>query len=100
MQYGFKFLAIILLLVISVSASADDDQHEARRLAESGKILPLEVILDTARKIQPGKVLEVEFKTKKGKTIYEIEILNTKGIVLELKLDAATGNLISNEKEE
>ena len=100
MPYGFKFSVIIFLLVISVSAYADDDQNEARRLAESGKILTLEIILDKARKIQPGKVLEVEFETKKGKKIYEIEILSTNGIVLELKLDAQTGNLISNEKED
>lgn len=100
MQYGFKFSAIILVLLISVSAYAGDDQHEARRLAETGEILPLETILDKARKIQPGKVLEVEFEVDDEKKIYEIEILSTNGIVLELKLDAKTGKLISNKKED
>ena len=52
-----------------------------------------------AQQYQPGRVLEVEFDSKHQHYIYEIEILNTKGIVWELKLDARTGELLKSEQE-
>lgn len=100
MKNSFILSAIIFLLAISGSAYAGDKQDKARRLTESGEILSLEVILEKARKIHPGKVIEVEFETKKDKNIYEIEILGTNGTVFELKMDAQSGRLISNKKED
>lgn len=95
-----KLILVGLFITFSVSLYADDDHEEAKRLVESGEILALEDVLKSARKIQPGKVLEVELETKKGKKIYEIELLNSDGIVFELKFDAKTGKHLSTEKED
>ena len=75
MKNKFKILVIGFCLVLSAPLSADDDHEEARRLVESGKILELEEVLKKARKIKAGKVLEVELESKRGKMIYEIELL-------------------------
>lgn len=102
MKNSFKFISISLLVILSASLYAGDDHYDhdhAKRLVESGEILALEVILKKARAIQPGKVLEVEFETKKGKHIYEIELLNTDGTVFELKFDAYSGKHLSTKKE-
>lgn len=99
-KYIIRFLSIGLLVLLSVNLYADDDHNEAKRLFESGKILALEVILKKAREIQAGKVLEVELENKNGNTIYEIELLNTNGIVFELKFDAKTGELLSTKEED
>ena len=99
MKYIIRLVVIGLLVLLSVNLYADDDHDEAKRLLESGKILALEVILKKAREIQPGKVLEVELENKNGNTIYEIELLNTNGIVFELKFDAKTGKLLSTKEE-
>ena len=100
MKNSFKLITISLLIILSAPLYADDDNDEARRLVESGEILELEVVLQKAREIQPGKVLEVELERKKGKRIYEIELLAPDGTVFELKFNAKTGRHLSTEKED
>jgi uncharacterized membrane protein YkoI len=90
----------LLLLLVSNTAFGSDDQETARRLTEAGEILPLETILQRAQQHQPGRVLEVEFEKDRGQYIYEIEILNPKGVVWELKLDAQTGQLLEHKQED
>ena len=99
MKNKIQILTVSLLLAIASPLLASDDHDKAKRLADSGAILGLEVILKKVREIQPGKVLEVELETKKGKMFYEIEILGDNGNVFEIKFDAKTGKHISTEKE-
>jgi len=100
MQKGFLPVALSSLLLLGGNtAYASDDQETARRLSEAGEILPLETILQQVQQHQPGRVLEVEFDNKHGQYIYEIEILNAKGIVWELELDARTGQLLERKQE-
>jgi uncharacterized membrane protein YkoI len=100
MKNRFKFIFTSLLIILSSAVFADDDDYnEAKRLVELGEIVELEAILKKAREIQEGKVLEVELETKHNKKIYEIELLNTNGIVFKLKFDARTGKHISTKKE-
>lgn len=100
MKIIIRFITVIMLTAISIMACADDDHDKAKRLMEDGNILPLKTILQKARKIQPGKILEVELENKKGKRIYEVELLTTEGNVIELKFNARTGTHISTEKED
>lgn len=99
MKNRFKFIFTSLLIILSSAVFADDDYNEAKRLVELGEIVELEAILKKAREIQEGKVLEVELETKHNKKIYEIELLNTNGVVFKLKFDARTGKHISTKKE-
>ena len=92
-------LAFLLSGLSSISRASDDDREAARKLLQSGEILPLETILEMARAIQPGQVLEVEFESKRERYIYELEILDETGVVYELKLDARTGELLKRERE-
>jgi uncharacterized membrane protein YkoI len=91
--------AVCALLAPSApqSAASDIDHVAARKLQESGEILPLEKITERARAEKPGRVLEAELEYKKGRYVYEVEILDERGQVWELKLDARTGNLIKVE---
>lgn len=99
MKNRFTLLTTSLLIILSSPLYADEDNDEARRLLESGDILALEVVLQKAREIQKGKVLEVELERKQGKRIYEIELLTPDGTVFELKFNAKTGKHLSTEKE-
>ena len=83
-----------------LSARADSDHVAARRLSESGEILSLEKIAERARAEKPGEILETELKQKRGRYIYEVEVLDAGGRVWELKLDARSGALIKLEKED
>lgn len=87
-------------LLIVTNVSAEEDYQLAKKLRENGEILPLEKILTFARAKKAGEVLETEFKKKHGRYIYEVEILDDKGQVWELKLDAKTGQLIKIEMDD
>lgn len=92
-------LASLLPLVIS-PAVAEEDHVTARKLRESGQILPLEQILERARARQPGEILETELERSRGGYVYEIEILGPDGWVWEMKFDARTGELIELERDD
>lgn len=93
-------IGIGALLLFSAAGLADDDHLEARRLVETGSILPLESILDRVQAQRPGRILEVELEREDGRYIYEIELLDQSGQVWELELDAVTGETLEQELEE
>jgi uncharacterized membrane protein YkoI len=94
-------LTCVLLLSVAllgaVAADSDIDQDEARRLRQSGDILPLTEILDIGSTTQPGRVIEVELERERGRYIYEVELLDVDGQVWELEFDAASGVLLEKE---
>lgn len=102
-----KRLPITLFLLLGLFAgavvtdvAADDDHEQARRLKESGKILPLEQIVKAAQAERPGRVIEVDLENKDGRHIYEVELLDEHGEVWELYFDATNGRLIKRERED
>jgi len=101
-----KRLSIVLMLLgllglfVLTPGMSDEDHQEARRLMELGEILPLEEILKAARAEQSGRVIAVELENKKGRHVYEVELLNAQGEVWELYFDAKTSELIKRERED
>lgn len=94
----FVLGVVLLSLVVSISR-ADISQSKARALFQSGQILSLEKIHQKASMVQSGRIIESELEKKGKRYLYEIEILDSKGVVWELKLDAKSGKLI-NIKED
>lgn len=92
------FIAVGIMLVNS--SLADEDARQARALLDAGEILPLETILERARAVQPGRVLEVEFESKGERHIYEVELLDEHGVVHELELDARSGTVLKSKQED
>ena len=93
-------LASFMMLSPLHTAMADDDYIEARRLLDSGEILPLEVILGNVRQIFPGKVLEVELEKEDRNIVYEIEVLGDNGVIEEIYIDAKTGKQLISEEDD
>jgi uncharacterized membrane protein YkoI len=95
----FTLLATALVAV-AVPVYADRSHDDAKRLQESGDILPLERIIEEARIHYPGRIIETELERKKGRYVYEIEIVDEQGVVRQLKYDARDGTLIKlSEKD-
>jgi len=92
-------IGIISLMVLGYSNSFADDHDEAYELLRSGEILPLEKILEITREQVQGRVLEVELEHEDKVLIYELEVLDKKGIVWEIKVDATTGVIIKQEQD-
>ncbi len=95
-------LALTLaLLMLTAQGYADDHDHEqALQLHKTGKILALEQILVISRQQIAGRILEVELEREQDTLIYELEILDDKGRVWELKIDATNGQLLEQELEQ
>ena len=103
MKREFTIMPVILALLVSGPAQivqADDDYREAKRLRESGEIMPLEEILKNVRRAYPGRILELELENERGRVIYELEILGADSIVREIYIDAKSGELLSVEEDD
>lgn len=92
-------LLLALLLTGPAAASDGTDHERAKVLRDAGQILPLETIIERARKIQAGRVVGTELEKKSTGYVYEIQIADENGTLWELKFDAANGALIKREKE-
>lgn len=93
---------IVMSLILFVGAGlaiADGDHDRAKKLKEAGEILSLEQVIEKAKGDHPGQLLEAELEEKKGRFIYELELLDEEGIVWELKYDAKSGELLKEKQE-
>lgn len=75
------------------------EHDRVRRLKQQGAILPLQELLESARRYHEGRVLETELEHRNNRYIYEIEVLDEHGQVWEMKFDAASGELLEEEQE-
>lgn len=92
--------ALVLMLFCSLALARDLDQDEALRLRQQGVILPLEQLLQQALGRYPGaRLLEAELEEKHDVYIYEVELLTTEGVVRELDIKAATGELLKDKED-
>ena len=80
-------------------AYSSGEHDEVRSLQQRGAILPLQQILERARRYHEGRVLETELEQKGERYIYEIELVDDQGQVWELKFDAASGELLKEKQE-
>lgn len=103
-------LAAVSVLLCSTSAfavgpSKGEDKaarkradHElARQAVLRGEVVPLPRILQLANGYQPGEIIEIELKSRKGNLHYDVHVLTPAGAVRELLIDARTGRLIINQ---
>ncbi|MFN9161844.1 MAG: PepSY domain-containing protein [Alphaproteobacteria bacterium] len=71
------------------------DHDEAMRYFESGETLPLEQIMAAAlRAAGGGEVIEVEFEVEDGVAVCEVKIIDARGRVREVTVDARSGRVV------
>lgn len=81
--------------------SDEDRTHDrARRARERGEILPIAEIFVHARAQFPGRVLEAELEREHGQWVYELKILDARGRLFEIYMDARTGDVLEYEGED
>lgn len=94
-----NYLILSLLMFITAHAWSDSDHDEARNLRLQGEILPLTEILKTAQAAGLSSILEAELENKHDQWCYEIEGLSDQNQLIEILIDAKTGDIISTEFE-
>jgi uncharacterized membrane protein YkoI len=86
--------ALAAAMAPSAMAKADPHDHDAaRRAVERGEIRPLAEILATLRGRLPGQIAGVEIERKAGRWLYEFRVVDGKGRLFEVYVDARTGEI-------
>src|SRR5690606_21640528 len=97
-----SILILVPLLAIGLAAglstlpahAGKDDQIEARELLGRGEIKPLGEILQIVQARVPGDIIEVELdRSDKRGWEYEVKVLASNGRVLEVDVNARTGQI-------
>ncbi|BAP14617.1 hypothetical protein AS19_17660 [Alcanivorax sp. NBRC 101098] len=71
------------------------------QLRQQGEIVAFSSLLETLKLRYPqGRVLEVELERDDGQLIYEIELLTGDRVVREIEMDARTGQVLDDERDD
>ena len=74
-------------------------EHDVvRAIKQRGDILSLDLILRDARMQHVGRVLESELEQKDGRYLYEVELVDDRGKVWEMRFDARTGAVLKGQQ--
>lgn len=90
---------MFLLMLLAGAGWAAETHETARQAVERGELLPLSTILAQVEKEFPGRVVEVELERRGRRYVYEIEVLQQGGRIVEVKYDGRTGERLSVEHE-
>jgi uncharacterized membrane protein YkoI len=99
-RYSLAVLTVLLSALIPIVAApslarGDDPERrdEVRRAVEAGEVLPLAQILERLRGKVSGDVTGIEINREGGRWQYEFRVIERSGRVLEVHVDARTGNI-------
>ena len=99
-RYSLAVLTVLLSALIPIVAApslarGDDPERrdEVRRAVEAGEVLPLAQILERLRDKVSGDVTGIEIDREDGRWRYEFRVIERSGRVLEVHVDARTGNI-------
>lgn len=98
----YKYLLIAGLITLAGSAQARDlGPDEALKLRDSGTIQSFEKLNDLALAKHPGGVIrETELENEYGRYIYQLEVVDAKGVEWDMELDAASGEILKNHQDD
>ena len=107
-----RFLSIVAFGALAAPAVAraddddddrkDDDRKDADRVLQDrtrGVIKPLKEIIEIVQHTVPGRIVETEFKYKKGIPVYEFYVLQSGGKRREVKVDGRDGRIIEIDED-
>ncbi len=83
-----------LFLAMPNHAWADADHDRAREALQAGRILPLERIVESAKREFGGEVLDVDLEDEDAGFRYELKLIAADGRILKLEYDAVSGELL------
>jgi uncharacterized membrane protein YkoI len=102
---GVMALAIGVVLVLNGPAWSDqkgkgkkEESKETVEMAATAKVT-IEQAIKTASEKVPGKVVEAELEKKHDKLVWEVEVVTAENKVMEVHIDAESGDVIDVEEE-
>lgn len=93
-------LLLFMICAGPAEAATFADADNARAALARGEILPLADILAKVEAQFDARMIEVEFDAEDGRYSYEFELISRDGVIREVTVDAATGEVIEVEIED
>ena len=96
------FLACALLLA-PATLRADEDDADLERLRDAvakGQVLPLAALRERLLRSFPGDIVKTELEIDDGRFVYEFKVLGQDGLLLEIEMDAVTGQIVDVENDD
>lgn len=94
-----KVMFAAALAVLPAGAAPAQSLFDVFSPPENGQMLPMEDILARAREAADGAITEIELERKKGRWVYEVDVVERDGRKYELLFDPWTGSLLSRKRE-
>ncbi|WP_170478591.1 PepSY domain-containing protein [Ruegeria arenilitoris] len=69
------------------------DYKRAQRAIARGDARPLQEVLGKVQARRPGKLLQVGFPETRGRPIFQVLIVDSKGAVVSVTVDAGSGRI-------
>jgi uncharacterized membrane protein YkoI len=92
--------AATLALGANLAVARDIGPDEALKLRDAGTVQSFEKLNEAALAKHPGaKISDTELEEKNGRFIYELELHDDKGVEWDMKLDAATGEVLKDKQD-
>ena len=105
-RYSLAVLTVLLSALIPIVAApslarGDDSERrdEVRRAVEAGEVLPLAQILERVRGKVSGDITGIEINREDGRWRYEFRVIERSGRLLEVHVDARSGNIEQIEEK-
>lgn len=93
MRHLVRLLIAAMLLAASAEHLPARDHDRARGAVQRGEALPLEQILGRIAGSHPGRMLDARLDERGNRLEYQIRLLQADGQVVELTVDARTGEV-------
>lgn len=105
-RFPFRARPLVPLLAALLCSCGSEQGTQAAPIQTiergPGAVKPLSEVLELARRVAPGKVIDVELESDVGiddagrepRWVYEVEILTEQNHVVEVEIDARTGELL------
>jgi uncharacterized membrane protein YkoI len=90
---GLSVVLAMPVLGVGDEGAREHGRNELRRDVERGAAKPLSEILAAVRQQLPGEVVKVHAEHEDGRWMYELRILDEKGRVFEVHVDAQTATI-------
>lgn len=88
------------LLAGTTALARDLGPDEAIRLREAGTLQALDKLNQLALEQHPGgKIHETELEERKGRYVYQLEVIDAQGLEWDIEFDASTGKLLQNHQD-
>lgn len=95
--------ATLAALLLAAPAMAGDDigPDQALQLQQAGTIKPFDTLNQLALAKHAGAVIEeTELENEHGNYIYEVELRDAQGVEWEIDINAATGEVLSERRDD